>query len=111
MYKQLPLNNCQLRKHRVDLPLGNRYYKGMKNNTKSSITLPPNELKLVLSLMKSIGAKTKVEVIRRGLEMLKSSQDRDQLRAKYLSASQAARVSTETEIAALDHLTSEGLDK
>lgn len=34
----------------------------MKSNTKPSITLPKNELKLVESLMKRTGAKTKVDM-------------------------------------------------
>ena len=38
----------------------------MKRNGKSSITLPPAELRLVLELQTRLKAKSKVEVVRRG---------------------------------------------
>jgi len=40
----------------------------MKTNTKSSITLPPDELKLVVRLKAMLKAKSKVEVVRRGIQ-------------------------------------------
>ena len=83
----------------------------MKSNTKSSITLPLNELKLVLTLQKQLRAKSKVEVIRRGLEKLKEEVDRNLLMKLYQQASEATRESTKKEIAELDHLTSEGLEE
>jgi hypothetical protein len=81
----------------------------MKSNTKSSITLPPDELALVEGLRKKLRIKTKVEVVRRGLFLLRDSVDRDTLRAKYAEASRLARGSTELEVAELDGLSSEGL--
>ncbi len=82
----------------------------MKINTKSSITLPPDELYLVINLMKTLHAKSKVEVIRRGLMLLKETTDRKLLKKAYLEASLATRKSLETELAALDGLADEGLD-
>ena len=37
----------------------------MRANTKSSITLPPEELRMVLALQARLKAKSKVEVVRR----------------------------------------------
>jgi hypothetical protein len=82
----------------------------MKTDTKSSITLPPNELKLVVALQKKLKAKSKVEVVRRGLQLLKETTDRESLRDGYRRASASTRASLHTELAELDHLSSEGLD-
>jgi len=82
----------------------------MKNNTKSSITLPPLELQLVNELMKILKAKTKVEVIRRGLTLLKESTDRKALRLSFKAASQATRASLKSEIQELDSLSGEGIE-
>ncbi len=87
------------------------YYKGMKTNTKSSITLPPHELKLVNDLMKSLKAKSKVEVIRRGLFLLKETTDRNALRASYKEASEKARKFSDIELQELNELTDDGLDE
>lgn len=81
-----------------------------KNTSKSSITLPPNELKLVEGLVKSLGAKSKVEVIRRGLYLLKSQSDREALKAAYVKASRSAAKMTAAEMDELDHLSSEGIE-
>jgi hypothetical protein len=62
----------------------------MKSNTKSSITLPAKELKLVLALQTKLKAKSKVEVVRRSL---------------------STRSSLTDEMAELDPLASEGLDE
>jgi hypothetical protein len=83
----------------------------MKSNTKSSITLPPHELALVEGLRKRLRAKTKVEVVRRGLYLLRDSVERDALRARYAEASQKVRASTLEVVAELDGLASEGLDE
>jgi uncharacterized protein YnzC (UPF0291/DUF896 family) len=83
----------------------------MKSNTKSSITLPPQELALVEKLRKRLGAKTKVEVVRRGLHLLCDSVEREALRAQYLEASRKVRESTLQEVAELDALSAEGLDE
>jgi len=81
----------------------------MKSNTKSSITLPANELALVEALRKRLRAKSKVEVVRRGLLLLRDSVDRDALRAKYAEASQKVRQSNAKEVIELDALAGEGL--
>lgn len=86
-----------------------RYDSGMKSNTKSSITLPPDELRLVVALQAKLKAKTKVEVVRRGLRLLKESTDRESLRQAYRQASAATRASLESELAELDHLAAENL--
>ncbi len=83
----------------------------MKNNTsKSSITLPVKELALVEGLRRKLKAKSKVEVVRRGLLMLRDSVERDAIRAKYQHAARAVRQSTLEEVRELDALSSEGLD-
>lgn len=87
------------------------YDKGMKNNTKSSITLPPKELKLVNELMRKTHSKTKVEVIRRGLHLLKDSLDREALREAYREASLKTRLHMKEELKMLDQLSDEGLDE
>ena len=81
----------------------------MKNNTKSSITLPAAELELVTNLMRSLKAKTKVEVIRRGLTLLKEATDRKSLRDAFKKASAATRATIHSELKELDALTDEGL--
>ena len=83
----------------------------MKVNTKSSITLPPEELKLVLALQAKLKAKSKVEVVRRGLRLLQESTDRDSLRESYRRASLATRTALRSELEELDPLVSEGLDE
>lgn len=86
-----------------------RYVKGMTNNTKSSITLPPEELRLVVALQRRLKAKSKVEVVRRGLRLLHEVTDRESLREAYRRASLATRESASAELAELDALTAEGL--
>jgi len=82
----------------------------MKTNTsKSSITLPTKELALVEGLKKRLKAKSKVEVVRRGLLMLRDSVERDAIRAQYAEASRAVRKSTAAELEELDALSEEGL--
>jgi hypothetical protein len=82
----------------------------MKRNTKSSITLPPNELKMVEGLMKKLGAKSKVEVIRRGLQELKNQTDRAALKQSYAEASLRVRKALRSELDELDHLAGEGVE-
>jgi hypothetical protein len=48
----------------------------MRSNTKSSITLPPEELRLVSTLQVKLKAKSKVEVVRRGLRLLSDITER-----------------------------------
>ena len=83
----------------------------MKRNTKSSITLPPDELKLVVSLQARLKARSKVEVVRRGLRLLNEATDRESLRKAYREASASTRASLAGEIRELDSLASEGLDE
>jgi len=82
----------------------------MKSNTKSSITLPPEELELVLELKAQLNAKSNVEVVRRGLRLLKEITNREALRQAYKRDSLAVRASLEKEIAKLDSLVAEGLE-
>jgi hypothetical protein len=83
----------------------------MKSNTsKSSITLPPDELALVEGLKKRLGAKSKVEVVRRGLLLLRDSVERSALRDQYAQASRRVRKVTLEELAELDGLSLEGLE-
>jgi Arc/MetJ-type ribon-helix-helix transcriptional regulator len=83
----------------------------MKRNTKSSITLPPKELGLVLELKAKLGAASNVEVVRRGLRLLQEVTDRESLRESYRRASLATRESLAKELDELDHLAAEGLDE
>jgi Arc/MetJ-type ribon-helix-helix transcriptional regulator len=82
----------------------------MKSNAKSSITLPPDEVKLVRDLKKKLKAKSNVEVVRRGLKLLKEQTDRDLLRKAYESASHQVADALGDELDELDHLAGEGLD-
>jgi Arc/MetJ-type ribon-helix-helix transcriptional regulator len=82
----------------------------MKSNAKSSITLPPAEVKLVRDLKKKLQAKSNVEVVRRGLKLLKEQTDRDLLRRAYESASHQVADALRDELDELDHLAGEGLD-
>ena len=65
----------------------------MKPHTKSSITLPPEELKLVISLQARLKTKSKVDVVRRR------------------RASLATRESLAKELEELDPLVGEGLEE
>jgi hypothetical protein len=86
------------------------YEKGMKANTKSSITLPPHEFGLVRSLKQRLKLKSNVEVVRRGLQLLQETTERQALREAFRAASRATRLSTAQTIEELDHLSGEGLD-
>ena len=81
----------------------------MRANAKSSITLPPEELRVVLALQARLKAKSKVEVVRRGLRLLREATEREALREAYRRASRATRASVTSELAELDHLAGEGL--
>jgi hypothetical protein len=83
----------------------------MKTNTKSSITLPARELRLVNILQRRLGAKTKVEVVRKSLRLLKETTDREVLRRAFKEASQAGLEATRREIDELDGLVGDGLDR
>ena len=81
----------------------------MKSNTKSSITLPPEELKLVVSLQARLKAKSKVEVVRRGLRLLDETTERERMRESYRRASLATRESLTEELTELEPLVDDGL--
>jgi len=81
----------------------------MRSNTKSSITLPPEELRIVLALQAKLKARSKVEVVRRGLRLLREVTEREALREAYRRASRATRASLSRELGELDHLADEGL--
>jgi Arc/MetJ-type ribon-helix-helix transcriptional regulator len=83
----------------------------MKFNTKSSITLPPEELRMVLALQAKLKAKSKVEVVRRGLRLLRDATEREALREAYRNASRATRASLSSELSELDQLAGEGLSE
>ena len=83
----------------------------MKLNTKSSITLPPEELKLVVSLQARLKAKSKVEVVRRGLRLLQETTDRERMHEAYRRASLATRDALVDELKELDPLVGDGLDE
>jgi hypothetical protein len=77
---------------------------------KSSITLPADELRLVASLKERLGLKSSVEVVRRGLRLLRDATDRRALQQAYRTASRATRAGLAPELEALDHLAGEGID-
>ena len=81
-----------------------------RSAAKSSITLPPNEFRLVTALKARLGLRSNVEVVRRGLHLLQETTDRQALKEAYRRASRATRTATRREIAELDHLSDEGLD-
>jgi hypothetical protein len=61
--------------------------------------------------MKRLRARSKVDVVRRGLVLLKETTDRAALREAYAQASRAVRGSTTTALREMDHLAGEGLNK
>ena len=83
----------------------------MRTNTKSSITLPPEELRVVLALQAKLKAKSKVDVVRRGLRLLRDATEREALREAYRHASLATRASLSRELRELDHLAADGLSE
>ncbi|TMB23406.1 MAG: hypothetical protein E6J59_02005 [Deltaproteobacteria bacterium] len=82
----------------------------MRANTKSSITLPAQEFRLVKSLKARLRLRSNVEVVRKGLLLLQQTTDRAALKEAYRKASLATRAATRAELRDLDHLASEGLD-
>ena len=82
----------------------------MKSNAKSSVTLPAEEVELVLKLKKRLRLKSNVDVVRRGLRLLQEMTDRRELKRAFQRASQSVRVENSTELDELDDLAGEGLD-
>lgn len=70
--------------------------KKAKKTLKSSITLPPAELEIVNELMKKLEAKSKVEVIRRGLFLLRDKYEREHLQEEYRKASELVKTSSDS---------------
>ena len=66
---------------------------------------------MVLALQAKLKAKSKVEVVRRGLRLLRDATEREALRAAYRHASRATRASLSRELGELDHLAAEGLSE
>jgi len=64
---------------------------------------------MVLALQAKLKAKSKVEVVRRGLRLLRDVTEREALREGYRRASRATRESLSQELSELDHLADEGL--
>ncbi len=64
---------------------------------------------MVVSLQARLKAKSKVEVVRRGLRLLRDVTEREALRDAYRRASLATRASLSQELRELDHLAGEGL--
>ena len=83
----------------------------MNYNTKSSVTLPRDTVVLIEKLQKRFNLKTKVDVVRKGLQLLDESSERNLLRESYREAAYKVRESTQMEIGELDHLSSEGLNE
>jgi len=71
--------------------------------------LSPEELRLVLALQAKLKARSKVEVVRRGLQLLRDVTEREALREAYRRASRVTRASLARELNELDHLAAEGL--
>lgn len=78
-----------------------------KKNVKSSITLPPAELEIVNELMTKLDAKSKVEVIRQGLALLKLKTDRDSLAEQFRHAVKLSKSVPRDEVLSLGTLSDE----
>jgi Arc/MetJ-type ribon-helix-helix transcriptional regulator len=82
----------------------------MNSDTKSSVTLPADELRRIKRLRARLKLKSNVAVVRAGLLLLEETTDRAALQEAYRQASLATRESLAHELPALDHLSGEGLD-
>ncbi len=83
----------------------------MKQNAKSSITLPSDQLELVKKLKMRLRLKSNVDVVRTGLRLLEERTDREELKKAYRQASKATRRTNGAEARELDDaLVAEGLD-
>jgi len=83
----------------------------MKKNTikKSSITLPPDELAIVEHLLKKLNAKSKVDVIRRALYLLKEVTETKLVQEQFAAASLMVREANAPDMKELDLLSGEGI--
>lgn len=66
---------------------------------------------MVLALQAKLKAKSKVDVVRQGLRLLRDATEREALRQAYRQASRATRASLARELRELDHLAAEGLSE
>lgn len=82
----------------------------MKSNVKSSVTLPPDDLRRVKRLKARLKLSSNVAVVREGLRVLEEISDRDALREEFRKASAETRQSLQKELEELDHLAGEGLN-
>ena len=64
----------------------------------------------MVALQSRLKAKSKVEVVRRGLRLLEETTDREKMRAAYRRASLATRKSLAQELKELEPLVGEGLE-
>ena len=76
----------------------------MRPGTRTHIFLSPEELRLVVALQAELGAKSRIEVVRRGLRLLKDTTDRESLREAYRRASAATRAAALSVSQELGHL-------
>lgn len=83
----------------------------VKTKVKSSVTLMPTEIDEIHSLMEQVGATSKVEVIRKGLKLLRESVDRESMREQFKLAAEKVKNSTSQELEDLDDLSNEGLEE
>jgi len=83
----------------------------MKKNTvkKSSITLPPDELAIVEQLLKKLNAKSKVDVIRRALHLLREVTETKLIQEQFTAASLMVREANASDMNELDLLSGEGI--
>ncbi len=83
----------------------------MALDIKSSITLPAAEFATVLRLRKQTGAASNVEVVRVALRLLDREIERETLRRAYADASHRVRECNREDMAELDALADEGIDR
>ncbi|HLG18266.1 MAG TPA: hypothetical protein VI895_00440 [Bdellovibrionota bacterium] len=65
---------------------------------------------MVKDLQSKLALKTKVEVVRRGLRLLKDTVDRNELRRAFREASKSTRRTLSVELEELDSITAENLE-
>lgn len=83
----------------------------MKRNAlvKSSFSLPPAEVKVVVRLRRELGFSSNTSVVRLALQNLQKSVERDHLREQFREASLVVRKVNRQEMEDLDRLSNEGL--
>ena len=76
---------------------------------KSSFTLPPEEVTLVMRLKKKLKFKSNTEVVRQALYDLDAKLSREELRKQFREASSLVQKSNREDMRDLDLLSDEGL--